>query len=124
MDGLLDQPAVEVLAFAEAVDGVENHRRRYPLAIAALPAQQRFGAMTATAGDVDLRLQEKLQALMVAQDATQLVEHLARLVTLGFHFRCVIAHLLVALFGDQTGNAGGLDEKERFLAILRPAGGA
>ena len=39
--------------------------------------------MTATAGDVDLRLQEKLQTLiMVAQDATQLVEHLARLTSL------------------------------------------
>ena len=42
VDRLLDQPAVEVLAFAEAVDGVESPAGT-PLTIAALPAQQRFG---------------------------------------------------------------------------------
>jgi hypothetical protein len=74
LGGLVQQPAVEGLAQAEAVDGFENARWRYPFAIAALPAQQGLGTDAAAAGDVHLRLQMEGQTVIVLERLAQFGE--------------------------------------------------
>ena len=52
----LEQPAVEGVAQAGALDRRHDERRLYPLAVAPLPAQQGLAVHTATARDLHLRL--------------------------------------------------------------------
>ena len=116
--GLLEQPAVETVTQAEAVDQTDHHRRRHEIARAVAPAQQGLGAAALCAGEVDLGLQPELELRPAGKSRPQVALEQRDVGRAALHRGLEEQASAVCTPGNQAGDARRLQQMEAVLAVV------
>ena len=116
--GLLEQPAIEAVAQAEAVDQADHDRRRHEIAPAVAPAQQGLGAAALRAGEVHLGLQPELELGAARECRAQVALKQGDVGRAALHRGLEEQAAAVGAPGNEAGDARRLQQVKAVLAVV------